>query len=98
MSSLDQGLHNSLHGNIRGLVVLDIGDLVGNLLLLIVQTKRAVTREEAVHILELEALGLGEEDVDNGNKSGVEHGKDNVRAPANVGNGNGRDLDNELCC
>jgi hypothetical protein len=51
--------------------------------------------EDAVNVLELQPLGLGVEDEDDGDPDGVENGEDDVCLPADVLDGRWRDLDNE---
>lgn len=40
--------------------------------------------EEPVDVLQLQALGLRIEEINGGNPTGIEHGKDNIRPPANI--------------
>lgn len=51
--------------------------------------------EDAIDILEFQTLGLGIEDVDDGDPDGVEDGEDDVGLPANVLDGGRGDLDDE---
>lgn len=52
----------------------------------------ATPHEEAIHVLELQALGLGKGEEDHGDPARVQHGEDDVRFVADVREGDGGDL------
>jgi len=51
--------------------------------------------EDQVDFLQTALLGLGIEDVNDGQEAGVDNGEEEVRTPTNVGEHNGGDHDNE---
>lgn len=52
--------------------------------------------EEAIDILKLKTLGLGEEEEDDRHPGGVEDGENYIRLPANAVNCDRRNLNNHL--
>jgi hypothetical protein len=52
--------------------------------------------EQSIHVLQLQSLGFRKEEEDQRNPGGIEDGKNDVRLPADVVDGYGRDLHNQL--